>query len=84
MRADCTEFQFLQCEYEDISKAYLALCRKIQADDTAKNNPERAAALNQEIQYVENTMADLADAIRQHEAEVHSDLVNSLTYAAQM
>jgi hypothetical protein len=74
MRADCKVCQSLQREYDDIREAYLALHKKIQTDDTAKNNPERAATLDQGLRYIENQMANLSDAIRRHGSEAHSDV----------
>jgi hypothetical protein len=73
MRADCKECQTLQGVYEQFSKAYLTLHKKIQADKAASDNPKRAATLNQGLQYIEYGIADISDAIRQHMAEVHSE-----------
>jgi hypothetical protein len=78
MRADCQKCRCLQREYEDISEAYLALHKRNQSEDTAKHDPSRAATLNQGFQYIENEMATVTDAIRQHEAEAHPDLLHDL------
>jgi hypothetical protein len=72
-RSDCKECQFLQNQYNKIGEAYAALYRMIQTDDTVKNNPKSAEMLDERLHYMENAMANVSDAIRQHQVDAHSD-----------
>jgi hypothetical protein len=83
MRADCQECQILQREFEDTREANLALAKKIRSDARVTDNPERAATLNQGLEYIENGMADLTVAIQQHEVGAHSDPESSKDHLAQ-